>query len=76
MDESPPDVPVTREEIDAESTAFINSIILWRIYDVLVLLLGAQSPASAKSITKLHEEGGFLGPNPAYRPAEPDEPGE
>lgn len=62
-----------KEEIDAESTAFINSILLWRIYDVLILLLGAQNPELAKHITKMHQEGEFLGPNPAYRPAEPGE---
>lgn len=62
-----------KSEIDAESTAVVNSILLWRIYDVLILLLGEQNIDLSRNITKMHEAGEFLGPNPAYRP---DESGE
>lgn len=64
-----------------EEAAFVNTILLWRIYDALILLLTLQSREQALSLTALHESGEFLGPNPSYRPgpfnavAEQDEPG-
>lgn len=62
------DAPLTKSEIDSDSTDVVNSIILWRIYDALIVLITLQDPSSAIKLTKMHEEGEFLGPNPAYKP--------
>lgn len=51
--------PVINDEVGV-----VNTIILWRIYDVLLLLL---DPQVAKRVNEVHAAGDFLGPNPAYR---------
>lgn len=58
----------SRSEIDGSPSEIVNTIILWRIYDVLMLLLSVQDKQSALNLTKMHENGEFLGPNPAFRP--------
>lgn len=68
MAESSPEV----SEIDGGATDVVNSILLWRIYDALIVLITLQDTNAALKLTKLHEEGEFLGPNPSYRP-EPTE---
>lgn len=48
----------------------VNSIILWRIYDILLLLLMESNPEAARKLAEMHEGGHFLGPNPAYKEPE------
>src|SRR5690348_16200516 len=44
----------------------VQNIHLHRIYDVLMLLLSAQSgPEVMMKVAKAHEEGKFIGPHPA-----------
>jgi hypothetical protein len=64
MDESNPKKTINDEY------EVVNSIILWRIYDVLMLLLVEHNSEAALKLTQMHEKGVFLGPNPAYRPGE------
>lgn len=65
MAESPP------EYINDEQSV-VNSILLWRIYDALIVLITLQDKDSAIRLTRMHDAGTFLGPNPSYRP-EPTE---
>lgn len=66
---------MAKEFIDDE-VALVNTILLWRIYDALTVLITLQAPDTAVKMTKLHESGEFIGPNPSYRPAEQPESGE
>lgn len=50
-----------------ENVDIANTIILWRIYDVLMGLYSNINPDEAKKLVKLHEEGTFVTPPPAYR---------
>lgn len=57
---------VTKREIDdTDPGQVVNTIILWRIYDVLLLILTELSPESAGRVAQGHENGQFLGPNPS-----------
>lgn len=47
-----------------DEVGVVNSIMLWRIYDVLLLLL---DPQVAKRVSEVHAQGEFLGPNPSFR---------
>lgn len=58
-----------RETVD-ENAPVVHSIILWRIYDILLLLLMEQNPDAAHRLAQMHEEGHFLGPNPSYKEPE------
>lgn len=67
-----PNGPVTKSEIDGSAEGIVQTIILWRIYDTLLVVLdalGGDSPALAK----LHERGVFLGPNPSFSGGEDGE---
>jgi hypothetical protein len=59
--------PVTKHEIDERETALINTILLWRIYDAITVLISLNDPDTARRMALLHEEGEFIGPNPAYK---------
>lgn len=69
------DPEVTRDYIENQTTGVVDSIILWRIYDALIVLITLQDKNAAIRLTRMHENGDFLGPNPSYRP-EPEELGE
>jgi hypothetical protein len=60
---------VYKHEIDERETALINTILLWRIYDALTILISVHSPEAARRMAELHEAGEFIGPNPAYKEA-------
>jgi hypothetical protein len=45
-----------------------NFIILRRINDVLMLLLKNTNPQDADAIAKMHEQGIFISPPPAWQP--------
>lgn len=64
MAESPP-------EYINDETNVVNSILLWRIYDALIVLITLQDANAALKLTRMHDAGTFLGPNPSYRPEEP-----
>lgn len=50
----------------------VNSILLWRIYDLLLLDLMAKSPEMAAKVVRMHEQGQFVGPNPSFSKDEDD----
>lgn len=54
----------------AEDPALVNTIILWRIYDVLSVLLSNINPKDWESVMKAHEAGIFITPAPAFRVGE------
>lgn len=57
----------TGEVLDALGNEMVaQTIILWRIYDLLLLTLPADA---AKHVAQVHEAGEFLGPNPSYKGA-------
>jgi hypothetical protein len=56
---------VVKEEINKEPEV-VNSILLWRIYDVMSLLLANINSTDWQTIMKLHEQGGFMTPQPSY----------
>lgn len=49
-----------------DDAAVVNSIILWRIYDLLLLSLAQTNPELARKVAIAHERGEFIGPNPAF----------
>lgn len=54
----------TSEHEAREHLDMVNAITLMRIYDLLLLTL---DPKVALHVTKVHERGEFIGPNPSYR---------
>ena len=68
------DDPITKRDVDRqtvdENAPIVHSIILWRIYDVLLLLLRETNPEVAGKVAEMHEQGLFVGPNPAYKEVE------
>jgi hypothetical protein len=58
------ETPITKTEIDGTSAEFVNVIMLWRIYDALLLILN-QLGGDAASLGKMHEQGEFIGPMPS-----------
>lgn len=67
------DRPVTKTEIDGTAEGIVQTIIQWRIYDTLLVILDTLGGDSTK-LAALHEAGIFLGPNPSFV-GEPDESG-
>lgn len=63
------DPEVTKGYVD-DNHGVVNSIILWRIYDLLLLILMDRDPQAARQVAEMHEAGQFLGPNPAYAEAD------
>lgn len=63
------------EEIDGSPAEIVNTIMLYRIYDALLLIL-AQLGGDAGALGLMHEHGEFLGPNPAVALEEVDGSGE
>lgn len=57
--------PVVRQEMDREAEGIVQTIILWRIYDTLLVVLDALG-GDPTTLAKLHERGVFLGPNPSF----------
>lgn len=49
-----------------DQTEVVQTIILWRIYDVLLLLLRQSNRPLADQLIEIHEKGEFVGPNPSY----------
>ena len=64
--------PVTKSEIDESSAQVINTIVLWRIYDTLLMILN-ELGGDAAALGRLHGAGQFIGPNPAVTLEEVDE---
>lgn len=63
---------MTKSNIE-DSANVVNSIMLWRIYDLLLLDLMSRDPDLAIKVVKAHERGEFVGPNPSFsNQAEPD----
>lgn len=62
--------PEPTKEFVEDNAGVVNSIILWRIYDILLLLLMESNPDAARKLSAMHEEGHFLGPNPSYKEPE------
>lgn len=70
------EAPVTQSDIEsADDIQVVNTILLWRIYDALLLIL-AQLGGDAGSLGKMHESGEFIGPNPAVSLEDDDGSGE
>lgn len=59
--------PEPTKEYVEDNSAVVNSIILWRIYDVMLLLLREANPEVAGKLAEMHEQGLFAGPLPAYK---------
>lgn len=53
------------EYID-DAAEVVQTIVLWRIYDVLLLILREQNKPLADQLVEIHERGEFVGPNPSY----------
>lgn len=66
------ETPVTKKEIDGDSAQFVHVIMLWRIYDALLLILN-QLGGDAASLGKMHEAGEFIGPMPSVSVEESEE---
>nr|ALS91343.1 MetaGeneMark_Unknown Function [uncultured bacterium] len=49
-----------------DDAAVVNTILLWRIYDLMLLDLMARNPELARKVATAHERGEFIGPNPAF----------
>jgi hypothetical protein len=56
---------VTKEYVE-DNHSVVSNIILWRIYDLMLLILMDKDPDAARRVAEMHEAGQFLGPNPAY----------
>ena len=56
-----------------DNTDAVNSIMLWRIYDVLLGIYSNVNPEEAQNLVKLHEDGIFVTPPPAYREGQFDD---
>lgn len=56
-----------------DDAAVVNTIILWRIYDLLLLDLMSRNPELARKVVLAHERGEFVGPNPAFSKEANDE---
>lgn len=54
---------VTTESIE-DASGVVHTIMLWRIYDTLLLILGALG-GDAAALGKMHEAGQFIGPIPS-----------
>jgi hypothetical protein len=54
-----------RHEVGPDNSAIVHTIMLWRIYDVLVLLLGEFNPELAAKVGQMHEAGHFIAPGPS-----------
>jgi hypothetical protein len=66
--------PVTKSEIDDDNAQVVNAIILWRIYDVLLLILSETGgPEIAGKVALAHERGEFIGPGPSLNIKETDD---
>lgn len=57
-------MPEINHDIE-EAPDIVNTIILWRIYDVLSVLLAAVDPAGYETTMMLHEAGHFVTPDPS-----------
>lgn len=55
----------SRHEVNDDNSAIVHTIMLWRIYDVLVLLLGEFNPELAARVGQMHEAGRFIAPAPS-----------
>jgi hypothetical protein len=49
-----------------DAQGVVQTIMLWRIYDVLLLLLRQTNRPMADQLVEIHEKGEFVGPNPSY----------
>jgi hypothetical protein len=58
-------VTESREPVSDENSGIVHTIMLWRIYDVLVLLLGEFNPELAAKVGQMHESGRFIAPGPS-----------
>lgn len=54
-----------REPVTEDNSGIVHTIMLWRIYDVLVLLLGEFNPELAAKVGQVHEAGRFIAPGPS-----------
>lgn len=67
---------VTKEYIEAhsinEQADVVNTIILWRIYDTLLLIL-SELGGDAAALGQMHERGEFIGPEPSVTLEEDDD---
>ena len=59
---------VTKRDIDEQTANIVNTIVLMRIYDVLLLILDNLNPTDARRVAEGHENGQFLSSNPSVRP--------
>lgn len=57
---------VTKEYVESieDASGVVHTIMLWRIYDTLLLILGALG-GDAAALGKMHEAGQFIGPIPS-----------
>lgn len=56
---------MTKNNIEDEASV-VQTIILWRIYDLLLLDLMGRDPGMAAKVAAMHEKGEFVGPNPSF----------
>lgn len=57
---------MTEPEYIDDQSGIVQNIVLWRVYDVLLLLLREQNRPLADQLVEIHEKGEFVGPNPSY----------
>ena len=55
----------SHETVTDDNSSIVHTIMLWRIYDVLILLLGESNPELAAKVGQVHEAGRFIAPGPS-----------